>query len=162
MRRIMAILAMVCALPVVLPAGEFNWLVREFSRESGAKPMRIPLFGVVRFAVRVAQPGGASELNLAVFEHVGLDPQRFSSMADEAIEGGGWKPMIRVRSRNGERTNIYAQVEDAQRLRLVIATLDGSADGSLNDRDATFVEVQIRTQELMKFVDEHRGEAAHN
>ena len=146
MRRFLACVLICTALPLASWGSEFDWLVREFARESGMEPLHIPFFGLVRFAVAVVQPAGASELNLAVFEHARMDPERFSEMADGAA-GHLWKPMIRVRSVNGESTNIYAQTE-GQRLRLLIASLD--------KEDATFVQVRVKPQELMRFVDEQK------
>jgi len=144
-RRVLAGVMICAALPLASWGSEFDWMVREFSRESGMEPVHIPFFGLVRFAVAVVQPAGTSELNLAVFEHARLDPERFRQMADSAT-GRLWKPMIRVRS-NTESTNIYGQTE-AQRLRLLIATLDKD--------NATFVQVRVKPEELMKFVDEQK------
>lgn len=144
MRRFLAGLILFAALPLALWGSEFDWLVREFARQTGVEPIHVPMFGFVRFAVAVVRPAGASELNLAVFEHVQLDPASFRNMADSAA-GNLWRPMIRVRSQNGESTNIYAQTEH-QRLRLLIATLD--------KQDATFVQVRLKPQEFMRFVDE--------
>lgn len=146
MRRVLAGVMICAALPLASWGSEFDWLVREFARESGTEPIHIPFFGLVRFAVAAVQPVGTSELNLAVFEHARLDPERFREMADRAT-GQLWKPMIRVRSANGESTNIYGQTE-GQRLRLLIATLD--------HEDATFVQVRVKPQELMRFVDEQK------
>lgn len=145
MRLFLGVLTLFVALPLASPASEFDWLVREFSRESGAKQTHIPFFGLVRVAVAVSHPAGTSELKLAVFEHTNLDSPRFSALTD-AVVGRAWKPMVRVRSRNGESTNIYVQT-DGKNLRLLIASLDRE--------DATFVQVRIRPEELMKFVDEH-------
>jgi hypothetical protein len=145
MRRLWAGVILLAALPLASWGSEFNWLVREFSRQSGVEPIHIPLFGLVQFAVAVVQPAGTSELKLAVFEHVRLDPVRFKDMADNAT-GGLWKPMIRVHSTNGESTNIYGQTE-GQRLRLLIA--------ALVNQDATFVQVRLKPEELMRFLDEH-------
>jgi hypothetical protein len=64
-------------------------------------------------------------------------------LADRAV-GPSWKPMIRVREGDRETTEIYAQTGD-QRLRLLIATLD--------QQDATFVQVRVKPEELMRFVD---------
>jgi hypothetical protein len=152
MRKVLAVLAIACALPVALSASEFDSVVQEFSRESGTKPTHIPFFGLARFVVAVATPAGTSELNLAIFEHTGLAPQRFGRLADEAVADGGWKPIIRARSRNCESTNIYARQEGPKHLRLLIATLD--------NENATFVEVKIQPQELIKFIDEHRESAS--
>jgi hypothetical protein len=146
MRRLLAGVLVCAALPVAGWGSEFDWLVREFARESGMEPIHIPFFGLVRFAVAVVQPAGTSELNLAVFEHARFDPERFSGMADHAV-GQVWKPMIRVRSAKGESTNIYEQAEGTK-LRLLIANLD--------KEDATFVEVRVKPQELMRFVDEQK------
>jgi len=60
--------------------------------------------------------------------------------------------MVRVLARNGESTNIYAQTE-TDRLRLLIATLDKN--------EATFVQVRVRPQQLMRFVDEHGWRKQH-
>ncbi len=145
MRRVIAILTLTLATAVLLPAGEFDWLVREFSRESGAKPVHVPFFGLARFAVALGHPAGTSDLRLAIFEHTDLESHRFSELTD-AVVGREWKPIVRVRSRDGESTNIYTQ-QQGKELRLLITSLD--------HQDATFVQVKIRPEELMKFVDEH-------
>ena len=130
-----------------LAAGEFDWMVREISRESGAKPIHIPFFGFSRFAVGVSHPAGAIDLHLAVFENVDLAPERFSTLIDSAA-GDLWRPMVRVRSRRGESTTIYLR-ESCKDLRLLIGNFDGG--------DATLIQVRLKPEELMKFVDEHRN-----
>jgi hypothetical protein len=151
MRRLPAILCAVAALPLSLPASQFDWLVREFSRQSAAKPMHIPLFGLARFAVSTAHPAGASELHLAVFENVEVESDRFSHMMDSVV-GAAWRPIVRVHSRNGESTNIYAQL-NGKDLRVLLTVLDG--------REATFMQVRLKPEALIKFVDEH-GSSRHD
>ncbi len=146
MRSLCACLVLLLLAPLALPAGEFDWMVREFSRESGATAMHIPFFGLARFIVAVGHPAGTSELRLAVFEHTNLESSRFSNITDMAV-GSAWKPMVRVRARNGESTNIYAR-PDSDNLRLLITSLDSGGE-------ATFVEVRVKPAALMKFVDEH-------
>jgi hypothetical protein len=145
MRRVLGILTLAAALPFTLPASEFDWLVREFSRQSAAKPVHIPLFGLARFAVATAHPAGTSELHLAVFQDVELESERFSQMTDRVV-GAAWRPIVRVRSRHGESTNIYAQ-SIGKDLRVLLTVLDGG--------EATLIEVRIRPEALLKFVDEH-------
>jgi hypothetical protein len=94
----------------------------------------------------VVHPAGASQLRLAVFEHANLESKKFSQLTD-AVVGQEWKPMIRVRSRNNESTNIYAR-QQGRDLRLLITSLDGG--------EATFVQVQMRPAQLIKFIDDHR------
>jgi hypothetical protein len=145
MSRLFAVCALILFVPPILSANEFDWLVHEFSRQSGARQTYIPLFGLVRFSVAVVHPAGASQLRLAVFEHADLESEKFSQLTD-AVVVHGWKPMIRVRSRNNESTNIYAQ-QQGRDLRLLITSLDGG--------EATFVQVQTRPAQLMKFIDDH-------
>lgn len=145
MRRLFAILAVATALPLTVPASEFDWLVREVSRQSSAKPVHIPFFGLARFAVAVARPAGASELHLAVLEDVELEAEKFSRMTDELV-GPTWKPIVSVRSRKGESTNIYAE-SWGKDLRVLLTVL--------NNGEATLLQVRIKPDALIKFVDDH-------
>jgi len=138
-------------LPAVLKAGEFDWMVREFSRETGMKPTHIPFFGLAKFVVAVGHPAGTSELNLAIFENADVDAARFSRITDDAV-GSTWKPMVRLRSKSGESTNIYAR-PSGKEMRVLIATLDHG--------DATFVEVRVQPEALLRFVDEHKDGRGH-
>jgi hypothetical protein len=146
MRRILTLTALLLAISAALPASEFDWMVREFSRQSGAHQLHIPFFGLARFVVAVGHPAGASELNLAVFEHPNMLSDDFSHLADSTV-GTAWKPIVRVRSKSGEATNIYAQ-QDGKHLKLLIATLE--------KEEAVFVQVRIRPEALIKFVDDQK------
>ena len=143
---VLTALAMVSLFPSTLPAGEFDWMVREFSRQSGVAPTHIPFFGLARFVVAVGHPAGASDLHLAIFENTGLDPARLTAVMDSTV-GFGWKPMVRVRSRHGESTNIYFQ-GTGKNVRLLI--------GNFESGEATLVQVRVRAEELLQFVDDHR------
>ena len=135
-----------CALvlwPAILPASDFDWLVREFSRESGAQ--HVPFLGFARFVVQIGHPAGTTDMRLAIFERGDLDSMRFRAITDTTV-GGSWKPMIRIRSSKGEATNIYERTE-GKHLNLLITALD-------ND-DATFVQVRVKPEALLRFVDEH-------
>src|SRR4051812_38366911 len=147
MSRFLAICALIVFVPLMLSASEFDWLVREFSRRSGARQAYIPLFGLVRSSLAVVHPAGAGQLRLAVFEHTDLESEEFSQLTDAVVVGHEWKPMVRVRSRNNESTNIYVQ-QQGRDLRLLITSLDGG--------EATFVQVQIRPTQLIRFIDDHR------
>jgi hypothetical protein len=138
-------------LPAILHAGDFDWMVREFSRETGRKATHIPFFGLAKLVVDMGHPAGTTELNLAVFESADIDAARFRHITDNAI-GSNWKPMVRVRSKSGESTNIYAR-PSGKEMRVLIATLD--------HRDATFIEVRVQPQALMRFVDENKDGHGH-
>jgi hypothetical protein len=146
MKRLLGILLLAVSVPAILPASEFDSLVREFSRQTGSAQTRIPFFGLARFVVAVSHPAGTSDLKLAVFEHPHVLPRDFARVTDEIV-GEGWKRIVRVQSRKGQSTNIYTR-QDGNHLRLLLASVDGE--------DATFVEMRIKPEALMKFVDERR------
>jgi hypothetical protein len=145
MRRSLILISFVAIFASLLSASEFDWMVRQVSRESGVEPLHIPFFGLARFVVSVGHPAGATDLHLAVFENTEIAPEHFARMIDSAA-GSSWKPMIRVRSRNGESTNVYLQKAGKQ-VRLLIGTLEHN--------EATLVEVRVTPEELIRFVDEH-------
>ncbi|HXR76110.1 MAG TPA: hypothetical protein VN737_09060 [Bryobacteraceae bacterium] len=145
MRRFLLLISIAAIFASLLPAGEFEWMVRQVSRESGVEPMHIPFFGLARFVVAVGHPAGATDLHLAVFENTEIAPEHFARMIDSAA-GSSWKPMIRVRSRNGESTNIYLQ-QAGKQVRLLIGTLERN--------QSTLIEVRVKPEELIRFVDEH-------
>lgn len=146
------ILAGALLAPSLLTAGEFDRMVHEFSRQSGATQTHIPFLWAARAVVSVAHPAGASQLNLAVFENAAFEPDRFSQLTDAAVRGD-WKPMIRVRSRQGESTNIYVKPAGRE-VHLLIATYEKS--------EATFVEVRVEPQALMDFVEKYEGHRAND
>lgn len=129
-----------------LSASEFDWMVRQVSYETGVKPVHIPFFGLARFVVRVGHPAGASDLHLAVFENTHLAPLRFGELFDRTA-APAWNPIVRVRSRKGESTNIYAR-QEGKHLRLLICTSEPS--------ETTLVEVRIQPDKLIEVVDERR------
>ncbi len=139
------ILAAALLAPAVASAGDFDRMVREFSRQSGAAQTRIPFFWLARAAVAVVQPAGASELNLAIFENASFEAERFSRLTDAAIFGD-WKPIVRVRSKRGESTNIYAK-PGGREVHLLIATYEKN--------EAAFVEVRVNPEALMHFVEQY-------
>jgi hypothetical protein len=153
MRRTWALILVASLLgPAAVNAGDFDRVVHEFSRQSGATQTHIPFFFLAKAAVAVAHPAGTSQINLAVFENAAFDPDRFSRLTDAAVHGD-WKPMIRVRSRSGESTNIYAKPAGRD-MHLLIATYENS--------EATFVEVRVEPQALMQFIEDHDGHNSKN
>jgi hypothetical protein len=121
-------------------------MVRQVSYETGVKPVHIPFFGLARFVVRVGHPAGASDLHLAVFENTHLPPLRFTELFDRTA-GPAWNPIVRVRSRKGESTNIYAR-QEGKHLRLLICASERS--------ETTLVEVRIQPDKLIEVVEEQR------
>ena len=145
MRRTISLsLLLLTTIAPALRAGEFDWIARNVERESGCKRTHIPFFGVAKFVVAVGHPAGASQLDLAVFEDTNISPERFSDILSNAA-GSTWKPMIRVRSKRGESTTIFAQ-QDGKRVRLLI--------GNFDHREATLVQIRVNVDKLLRYVDD--------
>ena len=145
MHRPVAALLILLSATFCASASEFDWMVREFSRQTGCRQTHIPFFGLARLAVAIGHPAGATGLRLALFENTSLPAERFSTLMD-ATAGTAWKPMVRVRSKH-ESTNVYVQ-ELPNKLRLLIGTADGN--------ETTLVELQIRPEKMIDFVDHYR------
>ena len=141
------LLLLTASLPLLGLASDFNSLVHEFSRQTGVRETHIPFFGLARFVVAVAHPAGTSDLKLAIFENVDGRQWDFMNAAEGIAYTSGWKRIVRVRSRNREFVNIYTMPE-GRKLRMLVTTIDHG--------DAVFVEMRIKPEELIRFVDEHR------
>ena len=146
MRSRWLVMAALVAMPSLLTAGEFEWMTREFARQSGTPQLHIPFFGLARFVVATAHPAGASDLQLAVFEHPAVNGDEFSRIANSTISSR-WKPVVRVHDKSGEISNIYVQ-PDGKHLRVLLATYSNA--------DVVFVQLRIRPEELVHFVDQQR------
>src|ERR1700679_3062180 len=100
MKLVRRLILLAIWIPAVVPAGDFNGLVRAFSRQTGAQQTRIPFLGLARFVVAAAHPAGTSEFKLAVFENVQGRQSDFVNVADGLASGEGWNRIVRVRARN--------------------------------------------------------------
>jgi hypothetical protein len=133
--------------PVAARGAEFDSIVRTVQQESGCHRIHIPFFWLARTVVAVGHPAGTSELKLAVFERPSVAPERFGEIVDDAL-GPFWKPMVRVRSKDGEVTSIFLRENGGQTVRLLIATKDRD--------DAVLVQVRLNVDRLLRFIDEHQ------
>jgi hypothetical protein len=152
-RRIAGVLASfaVSALLLCCPrtglGAEFDSIVRSVQEQSGCERTHIPFFWLARVAVAVGRPAGASQLKLALFERPAVAPERFSEIVDDAV-GPVWRPMVRVRSQQGEVTSIFVRENGGHAVRILIANKDRD--------DAELVEIRLDVGRLLRFVDEHQ------
>jgi hypothetical protein len=126
---------------------EFDSIVRTVEQQGGCRRIHIPLFWLARTVVAVGHPAGASELKLAVFGHPTLASDRFAAIIDDAV-GPFWKPMVRVRSKDGEVTTIFLRENGPRTVRLLIANKDRD--------DTVLMEVRLNVDRLLSFIDEHQ------
>jgi len=129
---------------------DFKMLVQHVESHYHAKRLRIPLLGVANFAVKIVRPKGVKGFKLAVFEDQDFSPRpgdRGPETAMRSVLPLEWQPLVRVRSRGGERTYIYAR-EDGKDIKLLVVTL--------GPRSAVVIEAKLNPKSLMNDLDQPR------
>ena len=112
--------------------------------EYGTKRLYIPFMGFANFIVKMARPAGASDLKLAVFEHVDANRHPSPERLDATFSPQGWKPFIRVHSnKSGERVQIYARQSHRDH-ELLITTFERD--------EAVVIRMRVNAEQLAKWV----------
>ncbi|HEY1203933.1 MAG: hypothetical protein ABSH46_12075 [Bryobacteraceae bacterium] len=144
MRTLLVAMLLVTFLAAPAAAGDpdFHAIVRGVESGYGVHRVHIPLFGLARFVVNVAQPEGVKDFDMAIFE-TRDGPPPDSSRFDAIVKRAGgeqWSSVIRVRSRRShEWVYIYARPEGRD-WRMLIATFGPSETVILQARvDAEFL-----------------------
>ncbi len=152
---VVVLLAVLVAAPAAAGDADFHAIVRGVESGYGIHRVHIPLFGLARFAVKIAQPEGVKDFDMAIFEAPDGAPRDFGRL-DGIVQragGGRWSPVIRVRSsRRGEWVYIYARPEGRD-WRMLIATFGPS--------ETVVLEAQVDPEFLANALDdpEHAGQA---
>jgi hypothetical protein len=152
---VVLLLAMLAA-PAAAGDGDFRAIVRGVESGYGVHRVHIPLFGLARFAVKVAQPEGVKDFDMAIFETPDGPPSdlgRFDGIMKSA-GGGRWSSVIHVRSRrNGQWVYIYARPEGRDDWRMLIATF--------GPNQTVVLEAQVDAAFLTNALDdpEHAGQS---
>ncbi len=152
---VVVLLGALAATPVAAGDSDFHAIVRGVESGYGIHRVRIPLFGLARFAVKIAQPEGVKDFDMAIFETPDGPPRdlgRFDGIMRRAA-GGGWSSLIRIRSRrDGEWVHIYARPEGRD-WRMLIATFGAS--------DTVILEARVDPEFLANALEdpEHAGQA---
>jgi hypothetical protein len=132
MRARVAVGFVALALAAAAPAGDrdFDAVVRGIESHYGIKRASIPMFGPVRLIVKVARPSGVQQLDMALFEKApreAPDAGDIDSVVERAVSQR-WRPVVRIRSRDGESSYVYYR-EDGRNFRLLVACFDGDEAG---------------------------------
>lgn len=133
---------------VTLPAhADFNSVARAISKERGVTRVWIPFLGVARMMVRVVEPKGVNDFQLATFEGADdLDPRHLERILREKV-GQGFSPLVQVRSRKSDEwTFIYARPH-GDRIELIVLTKD--------DDDTVLVRVDVDADEVAREIHRH-------
>jgi hypothetical protein len=151
-RGLTAALVLAATIAMPLHAGGFADVARAIDAQRGVNRVWIPFLGVARVLVRVVEPKGVNDFQLAVFEGGdNLDPQQLHQVMRDRI-GTDYKPLVQTWSRkHGKRewAFIYAKPVAPNRIELVILAHD--------DDDTTLVRVDVNADVLARELDNPRG-----
>lgn len=137
-RGLLLVIALVSvfALGTTPARANFDDIVRAVESRYQIHQTTIPFFGLVRFALWVAHPGGVSDVQLATFENAHFDDMRALAEIVSRNAGEPLQPLVRTYSnRTGETTLIYARPIDKDRVALLVFAHDHS--------DTTLVRVVV-------------------
>jgi hypothetical protein len=125
-RRLLLLIALsVFALGATPARANFDDIVRAVESRYHVQRTTIPLFGLVRFALWVAHPGGVSDVQLATFENAHFDDMQGVADIVRRNSGEAMQPLVQTRSnRNGETTLIYARPLGGDRVALLVFAHD--------------------------------------
>ena len=149
-KRLLSALLLVA---VTLPLhADFAAVARALDRKEGVKRIWIPLLGLARFAVRVIQPEGVNDFQLATFEGAdNVDPRELQQIMSNKL-GPGFQPLVQVWSRKSgkkEYSFIYARPRpNREDIEIVILAQD--------DDDTVLVRVNVDANVLARQLNEPR------
>ncbi|HWR51022.1 MAG TPA: hypothetical protein VN428_07935 [Bryobacteraceae bacterium] len=151
-----ALLAAAILLGLGIPARagdrDFDAVVQSIESTFQTRRTSIPLFGVAKFFVKISRPGGAKQLDLAIFEDLHIGRSRLQELDQTVREAAGerWSPMIRVRDRQ-EWVTIYARPDGKKDMALLIATVEPG--------EATVIRLKVDAAALARMIDESPNRA---
>lgn len=116
------LLAALAVFAVTLPLyADFGSMARAIDGQRGMRRVWIPFFGIARTFVRIVDPQGVHDVQLAVFEGTGqLNAQQLGDLMRQHV-GKGFRPLVRAYSKkSGEWSFIYAKPTAKNRFELMI------------------------------------------
>lgn len=133
------------ASPVDQELDDFDGVVRRMESHFQKRRMWIPFMGAVNFVSHLARPLGASDFKLAVIEDVdGRANAPNIPLRDR------WKPVVRVRERDGESVDIMAREDGHRSVKLLMLVVD-------ND-EAVVMQMRMEPTRFLAFVAEKARE----
>lgn len=146
-RRLVLLVALVSvfALGATPAKAGFDDIVRAVESRYNVHHTWMPGFGLIRFALWVARPGGVSDVQLATFEHAHFgDTKDLAEIVRRNI-GEPMQPLVQTHSnRDGETTLIFARPLGGDRVALLVFAHDHS--------DTTLVRVVVSMDKFAQAV----------
>lgn len=135
-KRLAAVLLLLTVVALPLHA-DFASVARAIDAQHGVKRIWIPFLSIARVAVRIVQPEGVHDFQLATFEGADdVDPEALRNIM-RAKAGAGFVPIVQVWSKKSKEWSfIYAKPSEKEgRLELMILAHD--------DADTVLVRVDV-------------------
>jgi hypothetical protein len=122
--RRLALALVALFLTVQVQAGEFDRITAALDRDASLDREWIPFFGFARTLVRVVEPEGVHDIQLAVYN--GRASQDWNQLVStvKAYAGQGYRPMVSAKERSGESTLVLARPK-GKLLEMIILNRDG-------------------------------------
>lgn len=147
-KRIAAALVLLTTIALPLQA-DFASIARAIDAQHGVKRIWIPFLGIARMAVRMIEPEGVHDFQLATFEGAdAVDPRALQNII-RTRAGAGFVPLVQVWSKkSSEWSFIYARpTPRADRLELMILAHDDSDTVLVRvDVDATMIARELKLE----------------
>ena len=147
-KRVAAALLILTAVALPLHA-DFASIARAIDAKHGVKRVWIPFLSIARVAVRMIEPQGVHDFQLATFEGADdLDPRELQNII-RTRAGAGFVPLVQVWSKkSSEWSFIYARPSaKTDRLELLILTRDSSDTVLVRvDVDANIVARELKDE----------------
>jgi hypothetical protein len=150
-RPLVALVLVATMLSIAPPAAraddpEFDAITKHIKLYYKAKRVSIPFLGLANFFVKIVRPAGVKSFKVAIFEDLNFVPGSVNSELSAVIRNAlspEWRPLVRVRSRNGEQLYVYAR-EAGENIKLMVVTIDQT--------DAVVARVKISPKRLSEFL----------
>lgn len=149
-RRALLLIAALAVLPTHAADRDFDLIVSRLQTQSGKSPMGTGFLG---FMARCFSPKGVSGLKMAIFEDI--DTKRmplgndFDAFVGQTV-GAGREPMVRIRSKNGERVYVFMEPKGSK-AELLMVTADG--------QDAVVMKMKIDPKRMQEWMANPEGMA---
>jgi len=151
-KRIAAVLALLIALPLY---ADFTSVARAIESQRGVRRIWIPFLGVARVLVRIVEPKGVQDFQLATFDGAEkVDPKTLSEII-RTHAGPGFTPLVQAWSRkSNEWSFVYARPsKQANHVELMVLAHD--------DDDTVLVRVDVDAAKLAFEVKMRPGHVSH-
>ncbi|MDQ3819585.1 MAG: DUF4252 domain-containing protein, partial [Acidobacteriota bacterium] len=105
---------------------EFDAITNHLKLHYNARRVHIPFLGLANFFVHIVHPAGVKSFKVAVFENLNFRHEESDPGIAQIMRralNADWQPLVRVRSRGGEQTYIYAK-PDGNNIKMMVVTVE--------------------------------------